>query len=94
MLLSRDRKTVEKALTAKGFRLREGDHHYFIFFSDEGKKSLAKTKTSHSHKTISDILLAAMARQCYLSKGEFLNLVDCPLSQAEYQAMLQQSGKL
>lgn len=92
--MSRDRKTVEKALTAKGFRRREGDHHYFIFFSGEGKKSLAKTKTSHSHRTLSDILLALMARQCHLTKGEFLNLVDCPLSQDEYQIMLQQSGKL
>ena len=73
----------------KGFRQREGDHHRFIYFGPDGKKTPVVTKTSHtqSMKDIPDSLLAQMAKQCRLSKPELLNLVDCPLSRDDYQTL-------
>jgi len=39
-----------------------------------------------SHKSISDDLLGKMAKQVGLSKKLFLELVDCNLDQAAYEA--------
>jgi predicted RNA binding protein YcfA (HicA-like mRNA interferase family) len=86
--MPRDKREVEKALQSKGFVKKEGDHHYFVYHSIEGKKSSIFTKTSHTPKMrdIPDNLLAQMARQCKLTKGEFERLVDCPMSQTEYES--------
>ncbi len=93
--MPRDKRDVEAGLDNKGFRLREGDHHYRIYWSINGKKSMAKTKTSHgSAGDISDDLLSKMAQQCGVTKQNFLKLVDCPLSKQEYEALLKQAGKL
>jgi hypothetical protein len=35
-----------------------------------------------------------MARQCSLTKKQFLDLLDCPLSREEYEKLLEQAGKL
>jgi hypothetical protein len=90
----RDRKSVEAGLIKKGFQLREGDHHFLIYWSITGKKSPVFTKTSHSHRDISDQLLGKMARQCRLPKGKFLDLIDCPLSRDEYEDLLFKAGVL
>lgn len=93
--MPRDKRDVEGGLTNKGFRLQEGDHHYYVYWSEDGKKSMAKTKTSHgSMRDISDDLLSKMARQCGVTKQSFLKLVDCPLTRREYETLLKQAGKL
>lgn len=93
--MPRDKRDVEAGLTNKGFRLKGGDHHYYVFWTEGGKKSTAKTKTSHgSMRDISDDLLAKMAKQCGVTKANFLKLVDCPLTRQEYEALLRQAGKL
>jgi len=86
--MPRRKQDVEQALARKGFRQREGDHHYFVYFNIKGKKTARFTKTSHSPKMreISDSLLGQMARQCGLSKSDFLDLIDCPLSREGYEA--------
>ncbi len=68
----------------------EGDHHYFVYHTREGLKTRARTKTSHSPKVrdIADNLLGPMARQCLLTKPEFLRLVDCPMDRDEYERRL------
>ena len=88
--MSRPKSKVESALSAKGFQRAEKDHHYFIYFTTDGKKTTAKTKTSHSKKVkdIPDNLLNQMAKQCFLTKTEFLNLVDCPLNREKYEDIL------
>ena len=85
--MSRERKSIEAGLKNKGFRQKEGDHHYLIYYSEDGRKSLSKTKTSHSPKmkTLSNDLLSKMSQQCYLTKAEFLDLIDCPLSRSDYE---------
>ena len=55
-----------------------------------GKKTPVRTKTSHgsSHRDIGSEIASRMARQCRLSSGDFERLVDCSLSQAEYEELL------
>ena len=63
--MPKDRKVVEAGLLKKGFRQREGDHHFFIYWSLSGKKSVAFTKTSHSHRVSVNRHLACYARIFY-----------------------------
>ena len=92
--MPRQKTKVESALLSKGFQKSENDHHYFIYFTKDGKKTTAKTKTSHTKKMkdIPDNLLSQMAKQCHLKKADFLNLIDCPLSQEQYEIILQKEG--
>lgn len=94
--MPRPKSKVESALLEKGFRKTEKHHHYFIYYTQDGKKTTAKTKTSHTKKMkdIPDNILSQMAKQCHLSKQEFLELVDCPLSQDKYEKALQKKGRL
>lgn len=93
--MPRERKRVEASLEAKGFVRAEGDHHHFVYLTREGLKSRARTKTSHSPKTkdIADNILGQMARQCLLTKPEFLRLVDCPMNRDEYERRLRDMGE-
>ena len=44
-------------------------------------------------KDIPDNILGQMARQCLLTKPEFLRLVDCPMSRDEYEERLGDQGE-
>lgn len=94
--MPRPRKAVESTLQAKGFERVEGDHHYFVYITKHGRKTRARTKTSHSPKVrdIADNLLGQMARQCLLTKSDFLNLVDCPLDRDGYESRLVDLGEM
>ena len=93
--MPRHRKDVEAALRSKGFVQSEGDHHYFIFHTRDGRKTRARTKTSHSPKVkeLPDNIIGQMARQCLLSRARFLDLVDCPLGRGEYEQALAEQGE-
>lgn len=86
--MPRKRIDVENGLKNKGFRQKDGDHHYFIYHATNGKKTAVFTKTSHSHSEISTELLSLMSKQCKLVRKEFERLVDCPLSRIDYEAHL------
>jgi hypothetical protein len=90
--VNRKQKDVEGALVSKGFALREGDHHRFIYFTQAGKKTRVHTKTSHPGRLLGDDLLHAMAKQCRLSNKDFLALIDCPLDRQGYEALLANAG--
>ncbi|MDD1626938.1 MAG: type II toxin-antitoxin system HicA family toxin [Methylococcaceae bacterium] len=92
--MPKDKRKVEEALLKKGFEDKEGDHHFFIYHTLQGKKSSIRTKTSHTPKMkeISDGILAQMAKQCRLNKQDFMNLIDCPLSREQYEARLIEKG--
>ncbi len=96
--MTRDKSEIEVGLRKKGFKpTHQGsDHNWFIYVSLEGQKAKgARTKTSHGRGVdLSDGLLAQMARQVGLTKKQFLELVDCPLSRADYEALLRQKGSL
>lgn len=88
--MPRDKSRVESSLREKGFLQDDSHHHYYVYHTKEGKKTRAKTKTSHTKKPkdISDYLLNQMARQCFLSNTEFLELVDCPMDRDRYEKTL------
>jgi hypothetical protein len=88
--MPRKKSTVEASLKSKGFEQIEGDHHYFLYVTMDGKRTSIRTKTSHTPKMkeIPDNLLSQMAKQCQLSRPEFLRLVDCPLDREGYEEIL------
>jgi len=91
----KERNTVESGLQKKGFVIEtDRDHRYFFYHSKNGKKTKVHTKISHSpkYKTIGDNLLALMSKQCGLSKPDFIDLIDCPLSRDEYENKLSAQG--
>jgi predicted RNA binding protein YcfA (HicA-like mRNA interferase family) len=89
-LAVRAKRDVESGLKKKGFRQDEGDHHWFLYWTADGKKTTIRTKTSHgTTKDLGDGLLKEMARQVRLPKAQFLELIDCPLTQQHYQKLLE-----
>ena len=91
--MPRKAKDVAANLSRKGFQPREGDHTFYRLYVD-GKMTGIATKISHGEKEIHDNLLGAMARQARLAKGEFLDLVDCPLSAQDYLSLLRERGHI
>jgi len=88
---SRDRNTISISLQKKGFIFEEDHaHKCFFYCSKNGKRTKIRTMVSHGtkYKVIGDNLLALMSKQCKLSKAEFLDLIDCPLTQDLYEARL------
>jgi len=83
--MPRKRKEVESALISKGFEQHDTHHHMFVYYTQKGKKTTLRTRTSHSMREIGDNLLGQMARQCGLRKKDFLDLVDCPLDRKGYE---------
>ncbi len=94
--MPKDKRKVEEALLKKGFEEKEGDHHFFIYHTLQGKKSSIRTKTSHTPKMkeLNDGILALMAKQCRLNKQDFINLIDCPLSREQYEVRLKEHGEI
>lgn len=91
----RAKKNVESALIKRGFQQDQGDHHWFIYYTQKGLKTTVRTKTSHgSTKDLNDYLLQQMARQVRISKASFLDLIDCPLTQDAYEKLLSEGGHL
>jgi len=75
-----------KSLKKKGFQdsLTKSDDHKYLELIHEGKLILY-TKLSHgSKKDLGAYLIAQMAGQCKLSKHDFMDLVNCPLSKDKY----------
>lgn len=94
--MPREKKDVEAGLKNKGFQEAQGDHRYFTYWTMEGKKTAIFTKTSHGSRprSLDDSLLGQMARQVHLSKSQFLDLIDCPLTRDNYEQCLAQKQLL
>jgi hypothetical protein len=92
---SLERDDVETSLKKKGFLEEDGDHRFYKLMV-EGKYTGIMTKTSRGkkYKTLSDDLVSLMARQLKLTKKQFVDLVNCPLTLDEYVALLRRSGEL
>ncbi len=87
-MASRKTRDVESALERKGFKKESSHHRYFIFHNSQGKKTSVSTYTSNGSKELDDYLIGQMAKQCCLTKKKFLDLIDCPLSQEDYEKSL------
>jgi uncharacterized protein YtpQ (UPF0354 family) len=95
--MPKERTHVVSGLKDKGFRLEQDKRdHDFLFFEHVGVTQAIYTKVSRgtSHRTIDDQLLGKMSRQLKLTRKQFNDLVDCPMSQVEYEDHLRQGGYL
>lgn len=79
---------VKAALIAKGMVPSES-HHHMLRKKVDGVTTLV-TRMSHDDKEIRGDLVGLMARQCCLRAPEFWNLVDCPLSQEDWDKLIRQ----
>lgn len=88
------RREVEQALESKGFMRREKAHVFFLYHTREGLKTSVRTMTSHGNSgaDIDNQLIAAMARQCEVSRANFERLINCSLSQEAYENLLIDRG--
>jgi hypothetical protein len=91
-----ERRDVEASLERKGFILAERDHRFFTYHTIAGQKTSVWTKTSlgTSYKTLSDDLISKMAKQCSLTNKQFKDLIACPLSQDQMEAILVENGRI
>ena len=93
--MPRKARRVESALLAKGFQRIDSKHRKFSYVTILGSNTPIYTLLSHgANRDIDDSLLGRMARQCGLSRREFLRLIDCSLSQEEYESILVERGAI
>lgn len=94
--MTRERSAIAKALGDKGFGPKDGDHEFYILWDDKDRKTRIHTKLSRGsgHKEIGDDLLAKMAKQCRLTKAQFLELIDCTMSGSQYLANVKAAGHI
>ena len=92
--MPRKARVVERGLLRKGFRLKNSRHRHITYVKFDGQSAdHVSTVMSHgSSGDVNDHLLGRMARQLYLSRRQFDDLIDCRLSQADYEAMLRRDG--
>ena len=92
--MPRPKEKVVATLKSKGFSEEPGDHIILVYYTTDGRKTNARTFTSHSPKMrdISDALLSQMARQCKLTRSEFLELADCPMRRERLEQVLREKG--
>ena len=93
--MPRDKRDVISNLKKKGFVDSKQTHHdYLTYKTNEGKISSVYTYTSHSGKEIADSILSQMAKQCKLTRTQFLKLIDCTMNQQEYELELKNQSLL
>ena len=68
---------------------RDESHHHMFRKTIEGVTHLV-TRTSHGMAEIHDGLAKRMAYQCCLQLAEFWELVDCSLSEDEWEAKVRE----
>jgi len=86
-------RVARKALLKKGFGEVEGDHHFLIYFVN-GLKTDIRTKMSHNHEELNDVLISKMKEQVNLSKDEFIGVVDCHISKDQLHEIYVKKGKI
>ena len=83
---------VRSSLTKKGFFLETTHHKCFHFYNNEGKKTSIRTRVSHNGQDINDYLIIQMAKQTHLTKSQFIDLINCPLTKEMYIEILKKQG--
>ena len=88
MSSNRKGRDIDAALRKKGFsRNKSSDHFRYTFVG------APYIRTMMSHGVMGDSvgadLISRMSRQLHLSKEQFLDLIDCNLDAAGYQAIIE-----
>jgi hypothetical protein len=81
-------RVVKAALLAKGMEPDE-NHHHMLRKKVDGVVTLV-TRMSHDDKEIRGDLVVLMARQCAVRSAEFWQLVDCPLSEKDWEKLIKE----
>jgi predicted RNA binding protein YcfA (HicA-like mRNA interferase family) len=83
-------------LKAKGFREKRGGDHYRLVYYDGELKTAIRTKVSHHSKVdYREGLLKQVQKQVGLPElSDLLDLIDCPMDEATYRAILVEQGLL
>lgn len=91
---SLDKRDVRANLRKKGFAEEQGSRdHDFYRYDDADPVKPCYTKISYgSAKEIPSQLVSRMAKQIHLKTSQFVDLVSCELSRAEYYDLLVQKG--
>jgi hypothetical protein len=80
---------VDRALVKKlGFEKSETHRHVYRLWL--GGKLVARTYISHGGRELSSYHVSQMAKQVQLRTGEFVDAVNCPLSQQDYYHILRE----
>ncbi len=87
-------KDVINSLLKKGFQVREGSHKFFVYYTDDGKKTAIHTMVSQNNREIDDYLIGAMSSQVKLDKKKFMELVQCSLTKDMYLNELVKQGAI
>jgi hypothetical protein len=77
---------IEAALEAKGME-RDESHHHMFRKTMAGVTTLV-TRVSHSGGDVDDGLAKMMGNQLCLQLKEFWNLIDCPLSEEDWEKIV------
>lgn len=91
-----NKKKAYKNLKKKGFVdsiNHSGDHKYLEFIHN-GKICFFTKLSNGSKKDLDNYLISQMSKQCKISKNEFADLVNCPLSKERYSEILKDKGYL
>jgi hypothetical protein len=90
---TRTTRKIRQSLTNKGFIENKTHHCNFCLYINDEKQHIF-TRFSHGEKECGDSLLNKMAKQLQLTREEFNNLIDCPLSQEAYIQILKNKGEI
>lgn len=92
--MPRERRAILSSLQSKGFTLEPGNNHDILRLSREGFVGSVFTIVSRgtAHRDYGDNLLARMCRQLHLTRAQLNDLIDCPLDNPAYTALLTERG--
>ena len=86
------KKDLASALLKKGFEEEERKHHtYYHYVTLNGARIGVRTYLSRGSKPkqLPRNLESEIAKQCYLSKAELRQLVECTIDQGAYENILE-----
>ena len=89
----RDARKVKQNLLKKGFVEVQGAKHIQYVFVYKGNE-VCETFLSRNNQDIYDNLISAMAKELHLDRKDFLDLIDCPLSEEDYIKILKDKDLL
>ena len=95
--MPRKHREIRQGLESKGFQVDPGRKHiHFIYVDLGGRTTTARTMLSHAAggDDVDDSLIGKMAKQIGLSRKEFLMLVDCPMTQHEFDKRIRPTEEI
>lgn len=87
-------KETVAALEKKGFAKREGRDYNFRYHTLSGEVSTITTRVPKGRGDLRPWEFQGLRKQLGLSEEELLNLIDCPMSQAQYEKLLKSKNRL